>query len=83
MGKRGQTLTAAPPCGLLLRRSLSPLRSGSLATMCQTIARIADAVQPVVDCMATEMWKSGRVQRRPLARGRHRQLQAARRVSLP
>lgn len=34
----------------------------SLATMCQTIARIADAVQPVVDCMATEMWKSGRVQ---------------------
>jgi transposase len=34
----------------------------SQATMCQTIARIADAVQPVVDCMAAVMWKSGRVQ---------------------
>jgi transposase len=34
----------------------------SLATMCQTIARLADAVQPVVDCMAHEMWQSGRVQ---------------------
>jgi transposase len=34
----------------------------SLATMCQTIARLADAVQPVVDCMARDMWKSGRVQ---------------------
>lgn len=34
----------------------------SLATMCQTIARIADAVQPVVDCMAQAMWQSGRVQ---------------------
>jgi transposase len=34
----------------------------SQATMCQTIARIADAVQPVVDCMATVMWRSGRVQ---------------------
>jgi transposase len=34
----------------------------SLATMCQTIARLSDAVQPVVDHMAKEMWKSGRVQ---------------------
>jgi transposase len=34
----------------------------SQATMCQTIARIANAVQPVVDCMAAVMWKSGRVQ---------------------
>jgi transposase len=34
----------------------------SLATMCQTIARLADAVQPVVDCMAAAMWQSGRVQ---------------------
>lgn len=34
----------------------------SLATMCQTIARVADAVQPVVDSMATAMWQSGRVQ---------------------
>lgn len=34
----------------------------SQATMCQTIARIADAVQPVVDCMGAAMWQSGRVQ---------------------
>lgn len=34
----------------------------SLATMCQTIGRLADVVQPVVDCMAQDMWKSRRVQ---------------------
>ena len=34
----------------------------SLATLCQTIARVAEAVEPVVHCMADAMWKSGYVQ---------------------
>jgi transposase len=34
----------------------------SAATMCQTIARIADAVAPVVRCMAQQMWQSPCVQ---------------------
>ena len=34
----------------------------SSATMCQTIARIAEAVSGVVRCMADEMWQSGYVQ---------------------
>jgi len=34
----------------------------SAATMCQTIARIADAVAPVVACMAEAMWRTGYVQ---------------------
>ena len=34
----------------------------SLATMCQAIARLADAVGPVGECMASGMWQSGRVQ---------------------
>lgn len=34
----------------------------SQATLCQTIARVAEAVEPVVDCMAKTMWSSGYVQ---------------------
>jgi transposase len=34
----------------------------SAATLCQTIARLADAVEPVVRCMAREMWAGGIVQ---------------------
>ena len=34
----------------------------SAATMCQTMARLADAVAPVVRCMGTGLWRSGYVQ---------------------
>ena len=34
----------------------------SAATMCQTIARLSDAVEPVVRCMSAAMWQSGYVQ---------------------
>lgn len=34
----------------------------SMATMCQTIARVADAAAPVVACMSDAMWKGGCVQ---------------------
>ena len=34
----------------------------SAATMCQTIARLADAAAPVVRCMARAMWQGGYVQ---------------------
>ena len=34
----------------------------SAATLCQTIARLADAVEPVVRCIAREMWAGGIVQ---------------------
>lgn len=34
----------------------------SRATLCQTIARVAEAVEPVVNCMAQAMWRSGYVQ---------------------
>jgi transposase len=34
----------------------------SAATLCQTIARLADAAEPVVRCMAQAMWRGGYVQ---------------------
>ena len=34
----------------------------SAATRCQTIARLADAVAPVVDCLSTALWKNGYAQ---------------------
>jgi len=34
----------------------------SAATLCQTIARLADAAEPVVRCLAQEMWRGGYVQ---------------------
>lgn len=34
----------------------------SAATLCQTIAKLADAAEPVVRCLAQEMWSSGYVQ---------------------
>jgi transposase len=34
----------------------------SAATLCQTIAKLADAVEPVVRCMAEAMWRGGYAQ---------------------